>query len=122
MSITIDNGLSGISVGDDGCDFKLISYSGFAAADYDVKAAARGASDGGYISAARIGTRTLGIKFDFGGGNAESVRQSLISFFAPGRSLTVTVKRGGMTHTELCVKNASPNVRKSMKTGLFRSR
>lgn len=94
LKITIDNGLSSISVGDDGCNFKLISHSGFAAADYDVKAAVSGASDGGYISSARIGTRTLGIKFDFGGSNAESVRQSLISFFTPGRELTVTAQRG----------------------------
>ena len=97
LIIQIDNGLSSLTIGGDGCDFKLIAHGGFAAADYDVKAAVSGASDGGYISTARIGTRTLDIKFDFGGRNAEAVRQSLISFFAPGRMLTVTATRGDIT-------------------------
>ena len=97
LIIQIDNGLSSLTIGGDGCDFKLIAHGGFAAADYDVKAAVSGASDGGYISTARIGTRTLDIKFDFGGRNAEAVRQSLISFFAPGRMLTATATRGDIT-------------------------
>lgn len=97
LIITIDNGARKFTFGDKFRDFSILSYSGFAAADYDVKAAVSGASDGGYISTARIGTRTLDIKFDFGGRNAEAVRQSLISFFAPGRMLTVTATRGGIT-------------------------
>ena len=83
-------------MGDNGCNFKLISHSGFAAADYDVQMLSGGSSDGGYISCARLSSRTLGIKFDFGGYNGETVRQSLISFFAPGRSLTVTARRGNI--------------------------
>ena len=58
LIIQIDNGLSSLTIGGDRCDFKLIAHGGFAAADYDVKAAVSGASDGGYISTARIGTRT----------------------------------------------------------------
>lgn len=81
-------------MGDNSCHFKLLSHSGFAAADYDVQMSAGGSSDGGYISCARLNSRTLGIKFDFGGYNGETVRQSLISFFAPSRLLTITAQRG----------------------------
>lgn len=99
LTITIHNGISKITIGGGSCDYKLIAYSGFAAADFDVKLSAGGASDGGYISTARLASRTLGIKFDFGGKNAESVRQSLISFFAPDRQLTVTAQRGSIVRT-----------------------
>lgn len=88
--------ISEITVGDDRSDFKLIAHSGFAAADFDVKLSASGASDGGYISTARLSNRTLGIKFDFGGTNAEAVRQSLIGFFAPNRQLTIKAQRGAV--------------------------
>jgi hypothetical protein len=99
LTITIDNGVSRLTVGGANCDFKLMAYSGLAAADFDVKLSSGGASDGGYISTARLGSRTLEIKFDFGGKNAESVRQSLISFFAPGKPLTVTAQRGSVVRT-----------------------
>ena len=99
LTITIHNGISNITIGGGNCDYKLTAYSGFAAADFDVKLSAGGAADGGYISTARLASRTLGIKFDFGGKNAESVRQSLISFFAPDRQLTVTAQRGSIVRT-----------------------
>lgn len=99
LTITIHNGISKITIGGGSCDYKLTAYSGFAAADFDVKLSAGGASDGGYISTARLGSRTLDIRFDFRGRGAESVRQSLISFFAPGRRLTVTAQRGGIVRT-----------------------
>lgn len=99
LTITIHNGISKITIGGGSCDYKLTAYSGFAAADFDVKLSAGGASDGGYISTARLSSRTLGIKFDFGGSYAESARQSLISFFAPGRQLTVTAQRGSIVRT-----------------------
>ena len=99
LTITIHNGISKITIGGGSCDYKLTAYSGFAAADFDVKLSAGGASDGGYISTARLASRTLGIKFDFGGSYAESVRQSLISFFTPGRQLTVTAQRGSIVRT-----------------------
>lgn len=94
LIVTIDNGIRQIAFGDASCDFRILSYSGFASGDYDVKMAAGGNSDGGYISTARLASRMLELQFDFGGNHAESVRQSLISFFAPDRVLTVIVKRG----------------------------
>ena len=99
LIISIHNGTRQFTFGDDACDFKILSHSGFAAADFDVKLSAGGASDGGYISTARLGSRTLDLKFDFGGSNAESVRQSLIGFFSPGKPLTVTAQRGGIVRT-----------------------
>ena len=99
LTITIDNSMTRMTVGGESCDFKLMAYSGFAAADFDVQMAAGGSSDGGYISAARLASRTLGLQFDFGGRNAESVRQSLIGFFAPDRALTVTARRGDIVRT-----------------------
>ena len=96
LILTIDNGTSQITVGDDSCHFKLLSHSGFAAADFDVDLSAGGSYDGGYISTARLSNRTLGIKFDFGGANAEAIRQSLIGFFAPTRRLTVKAQRGAV--------------------------
>lgn len=96
MKITMDNGISQITLGDSSCDFRLLAYSGFDAADIDVQTSISGASDGGYISSARFGTRTLGIKFDFGGNGAESVRQSLIHFFAPSRTTRISVQRGNV--------------------------
>ena len=99
LIITIDNCTRKFTFGDEFRAFSILSYSGFAAADFDVKLSSGGASDGGYISTARLGSRTLEIKFDFGGKNAESVRQSLISFFAPGKPLTVTAQRGSVVRT-----------------------
>ena len=99
MIITINNGITEISVGDNSCDFGLLAYSGFDAADYDVKMSAGGSSNGGYITSARLDSRTLGIKFDFGGHNAEALRQRLISFSAPDRELTVTATRGKIRRT-----------------------
>lgn len=99
LIVTIANGIRQFSFGDEACDFRILSYSGFAAADFDVKLSVSGAFDGGYISAARLGSRTLDIKFDFGGRNAESARQSLIGFFSPGQRLTVTAKRGSIVRT-----------------------
>ena len=99
LIISIHNGTRQFTFGDDACDFKILSHSGFAAADFDVKLSSGGASDGGYISTARLGSRTLDLKFDFGGSNAESVRQSLIGFFSPGKPLTVTAQRGGIVRT-----------------------
>lgn len=99
LIITIDNSIAKMTVGGGNCDFKLMAYSGFAAADFDVQIAAGGSSDGGYISSARLASRTLGIRFDFGGKDAEAVRQSLISFFAPDRALTVTARRGDIVRT-----------------------
>lgn len=96
LTITIDNGVSRLTVGGANCEFKLMAYSGLAAADFDVQMSAGGASDGGYITSARLSSRTLDMKFDFGGSTAEAVRQSLIPFFAPARRLTVTVQRGGV--------------------------
>lgn len=96
MKITLDNGISGITLGDCSCNFRLLAYSGFAAADIDVQVSVSGASDGGYISTSRFGTRTLEIKFDFGENGAESVRQSLISFFAPSRITKISVQRGNV--------------------------
>lgn len=99
LTITIDNSMTRMTVGGGSCDFKLMAYTGFAAADFDVQMAAGGSSDGGYISAARLAFRTLGLQFDFGGRNAESVRQSLIGFFAPDKPLTVTARRGDIVRT-----------------------
>lgn len=94
LNLTISNGISQITVGDNSCMFNIISYSGFAAADYDIQMSAGGSSDGGYITSARLNSRTLGIKFNFGGQFGESTRQALISFFSPHRLLTVTAQRG----------------------------
>lgn len=94
LNLTISNGISQITVGDSACMFNIISYSGFAAADYDVQMSAGGSSDGGYITSARLNSRTLEVKFDFGGRLGESTRQALISFFSPHRLLTVTAQRG----------------------------
>lgn len=99
LIVTIDNGARKFTFGDEFRDFSILSYSGFAAADFDVKLSSGGASDGGYISTARLGSRTLELKFDFGGRNAESVRQSLIGFFAPGKPLTITAQRGSVVRT-----------------------
>ena len=99
LIVTIDNGARQFTFGDAASDFRILSYSGFAAADFDVQMAAGGSSDGGYISAARLASRTLGLQFDFGGRNAESVRQSLIGFFAPDKPLTVTARRGDIVRT-----------------------
>ena len=96
MKITLDNGISEITLGDSSCNFRLLAYSGLAAADIDVQVSVSGASDGGYISTARFGTRTLEIKFDFGEIGAESVRQMLISFFAPSRTTKISVQRGNV--------------------------
>lgn len=86
-------------MGDYSCDFELLAYSGFDSADYDVKMSAGGSSNGGYITSARLDSRTLGIKFDFGGYNAEDLRRRLISFSAPDRELTVTATRGKIRRT-----------------------
>lgn len=94
LNLTIANGISEITLGDSACMFNIISYSGFAAADYDVQMSAGGSSDGGYITSARLNSRTLEVKFDFGGRLGESTRQALISFFSPHRLLTVTAQRG----------------------------
>lgn len=94
LNLTIANGISEITLGDSACMFNIISYSGFAAADYDVQMSAGGSSDGGYITSARLNSRTLEIKFDFGGRFGESTRQALISFFSPHRLLTITAQRG----------------------------
>lgn len=94
LNLTIANGISEITIGDSACMFNIISYSGFAAADYDVQMSAGGSSDGGYITSARLNSRTLEIKFDFGGKFGESTRQTLISFFSPHRILTLTAQRG----------------------------
>ena len=99
LILTIDNGSRQITLGDGSCDFRILSHSGFAAADFDVKMSAGGSSNGGYISAARLASRTLGLQFDFGGRGGEAVRQSLIGFFAPDRALTVTARRGDVTRT-----------------------
>lgn len=94
FTIEISNGTKSITVGDSTSDFKLLSHSGFDSADYDVQLSEGGASDGGYISTARLSSRTLEIAWDFSGKNAEEIRQSLISFFAPQKELTITAKRG----------------------------
>lgn len=86
-------------MGDNSCDFKLLSHSGFAAADYSVAMSSGGSYDGGYITSARLDSRTLSIKFDFGGRFGEVTRQSLIRFFAPSRELTVTAQRGNIKRT-----------------------
>lgn len=92
ITITYEN--QTITVGDNTCRFKLLAHSGFAAADFDVQMSAGGSFDGGYITAARLSSRTLDIKFDFGGRDGEVTRQTLIHFFAPHRLLTITAKRG----------------------------
>lgn len=74
----------------------MLAHSGFAAADFDVQLSAGGSFDGGYITSARLSSRTLDIKFDFGGRDGETVRQSLIRFFAPSRLLTITAQRGNI--------------------------
>lgn len=97
LKISIFNGSSTLTIGDNSCMFKLIAHSGFAAADYDVQLATGGSSDGGYITSARLSSRTLGIKFDFGGKLGENTRQRLIHFFSPYKSLTVTATRGNIS-------------------------
>lgn len=86
-----------VTVGDDSCDYKLLAHSGFDAADYDVQMSEGGATDGGYISTSRFSSRTLDMKWDFGGKNGETARQSLIRFFSPRKELTVTATRGTVT-------------------------
>lgn len=99
LIITINNGTSEITVGDGSCMFGLLAHSGFAAADYSVAMSSGGSSDGGYITSARLDSRTLGINFDFGGRLGENTRQSLIRFFAPNRELTITAQRGAIQRT-----------------------
>lgn len=60
---------------------------------------AGGSSDGGYITSARLDSRTLAIKFDFGGKSGENTRQALIRFFSPNRELTVIAQRGAIKRT-----------------------
>lgn len=79
--------------------FKLLSHSGFAAADYSVAMSAGGSFDSGHITSARLDSRTLSIKFDFGGPPGESIRHALIRFFSPSRELTVTAQRGTIQST-----------------------
>lgn len=97
LIISLSDGINTVTVGDDSCDYKLLAHSGFDAADYDVQMSEGGASDGGYISTFRLSSRILEMKWDFGGKNGETARQSLISFFSPRKELTITVTRGTVT-------------------------
>ena len=97
LIITLDNGESKITIGDENCQFLLLEHDGFEAADYDVKTVTSGASDGVYISTHRLGERTISIKFDYSWVGMEISRSKLIKFFSPNRNLNVIVDRRGTT-------------------------
>ena len=97
LIITLDNGESKITIGDEKCQFLLLEHDGFDAAEYDVKTVTSGASDGVYISSQRLGERMIYLKFDYSWMDMESSRRNLIKFFSPNRNLNVIVERRGTT-------------------------
>lgn len=91
--------LDGLSllINNDG-DYRLLSYDGIEATDYDVLLADNANLDGGYVQAERIKARPISIEFMITDmARAEMLRASLIKFLKPKVVGTLYVTRTGVT-------------------------
>lgn len=78
--------------------YRLISYDGIEAADYELNVIGNAILDGGYVQSARISTRSINVTFKIHDKKqTETLRSWLIKFLKPKTEITLYVSRGGVT-------------------------
>ena len=98
LTITLSTQRRRITLGS-GSQYKILSHSGFDAADFDIGMMSSGYIDGGYISRARIDSRNLEISTDTGIYDIETARALFVRLFRPDEDITVDIDRCGVKRT-----------------------
>lgn len=79
-------------------DYRLMSYSGFEASDYEIEIGDNAVGDGGYYQSSRISARSISVSFIVvDASKTATARTAITSFFKPKLLGSLAVTRGSTT-------------------------